>query len=99
MKILQKLKTFFKKKDTKPAPVYQEICSLVLKSLAQKLDKPEEKPKHLKEGEWKEILNKISLAFSVKQRGVLLKSLAKNKMQEKRVKEGFRLFEVYFKEL
>ena len=64
-----------------------------------KLNHIEEKPDGLSDDEWKIILNKILFAVANKKNPITLRSLGKTKIKQKKITEGFRLLEVYFKNL
>lgn len=99
MKILEKVKKIFSRKSDKKIQLKESVCNLVIPNIEERLKCLENRPKNLSEKQWKQILNKILFAFSVKKTSVSLKSLAKIKMRKRKVEEGFRLFEVYFKDL
>jgi hypothetical protein len=99
MKFLNKIKSLFAKKTIKETDFNKEICEKTISRIKFRQSNLNDRPKNLTEEEWKKILNQILFAFSVKQQGISLKSLAKRKMRKKKVVEGFRLFEVYLKDL
>lgn len=99
MKFIQSIKKLFKKKEKPSKEFKKAACELIINQIQTRLKDLNKRPKNLEEREWKTILNKMLFAFSAKSKTIILKSLAKQKMRQLKIKEGFRLFEVYFKEL
>lgn len=99
MNFLKKIKGFFESKKINQNNFRKELCDTVMSRIEFKIANLQDRPKNLTEKEWRQILNKILFAFSVKQRSITLKSLAKTRMRKKKTEEGFRLFEVYFNDL
>lgn len=99
MKFIQSIKKLFKRKEKPSKQFKKAACELIINQIQTRLKDLNKKPKNLEEREWKIILNKMLFAFSAKSKTIILKSLAKQKMRQLKIEEGFRLFEVHFKEL
>lgn len=99
MNFLKNIKNLFTKKKKLKKNFREEFCELVTNRINFKLNNIEEKPEDLSDSEWKIILNKILFSVANKKTPVILKSLGKTKIKQKKIVEGFRLLEVYFKDL
>jgi len=99
MNILKNIKNLFTKDKKTKKDFRKEFCDLVIDRINFKLNNIKEKPEGLSDSEWKIILNKILFSVANKKTPVRLKSLGKTKTKQKKIVEGFRLLEVYFKYL
>ena len=99
MNILKGIKNFFNKNRKTKSDFRSEFCALVIDRINFKINDTKEKPGNLSNEEWKIILNKILFAVVNKQKPIILKSPGKIKIKQKKITEGFRLLEVYFKYL
>lgn len=97
MNIFKKLKSLIPQK--KEQETYLQICDLVLNIIQQKKRDLGIRPFDLSKEEWAQVLNDIEFGFKCKKSKTLLKSLARKKQREKKVKRSFHLFEKYFKDL
>jgi len=99
MNFLKGIKNLFSKKKKTKDNFRKQFCELIMDRLDFKLNHIEEKPDGLSDDEWKIILNKILFAIANKKNPITLRSLGKTKIKQKKITEGFRLLEVYFKNL
>lgn len=97
MNIFKKLKSLIPQK--KEQECYIEICDLVLSIIQQKKKDLGIRPFDLSKEEWAQVLNDIEFGFKCKKSKILLKSPARKKQREKKVKRSFDLFEKYLKDL
>ena len=97
MNIFKKLKSLIPQKKEQES--YIEICDLVLNRIQQKKKDLGIRPFELSKEEWAQVLNDIAFGFKCKKDKVLLKSPARKKQRENKVKRSFDLFEKYFKDL
>jgi hypothetical protein len=99
MNILKGIKNLFNKSRNTKKDFRLEFCTLVIDRINFKINDAKEKPDDLSNDEWKIILNKILFAVANKKAPIMLKSLGKTKIKQKKITEGFRLLEVYFNNL
>lgn len=98
MKILEKIKSLIpsrQKAEVKP----NSMCDLILERIDQKKKNAKNSPEELTKQEWTIILNEISFAFKIKKTNSILKSPARRKQREAKLRRSFELFEKYLKEL
>lgn len=97
MNIFKKLKSLIpQKKEQVP---YIQICDLVLNIINQKKKDLGIRPFDLSKEEWAKVLNEIAFGLKCKKEKIILKSPARKKQREERIKKAFELFEIYFKDL
>jgi hypothetical protein len=99
MNILKGIKNLFSKKKKVKQNFQEEFCLLLTNQINLKINNLDEKPVTLSEEQWRGVLNKILFAANCKRKSIILKSAGKHKIREKKIKEGFDLLRVYFKEL
>lgn len=98
MKILKKIKSIlpsFKKNKVKKLTLLETI----FERIQERKKNLKDRPKELSPQQWLDTLNKISFAFLIKTEPSDLKSPARKKQRERKIKESLKLFQEYLKEL
>jgi hypothetical protein len=98
MKILKKIKSLlpsFSQKKTERLSLSQ----IILERIQERKSNLKKCPKGLSTQQWLDSLNKMSFAFSIKTEASDLKSPARKKQRERKIKDSLQLFEEYLKEL
>jgi hypothetical protein len=98
MKILKKIKSLlpsFKQKKTERL----SLSEIILERIQERKSNLKKRPKGLSAQQWLDTLNKMSFAFSIKREPSDLKSPARKKQRERKIKESLQLFKEYLKEL
>jgi len=96
MKILQKVKSLFSRKQKQPP---KSCCDLIIEKIIDKKKCMSDRPENLSQEEWNSILNRISFGIQAIQNNNVLKSPARKKQREQKILQAFELLRVYIKYL
>jgi len=98
MKILEKIKSLLPSlKQEKARKI--SLSEIILERIQERKKDLKRCPEELSAQQWLDNLNKMSFAFLIKGKASELKSPARKKQRERKIKESLELFQEYLKEL